>query len=94
MLLILYWGVGFRNDLTEFLKIYVALLLIAHNAIGMGLIISAAANNVTTATSLGPIMTMPNVLFGGLLANSKTMHSYISWAQWLSPVRYANEAIN
>ena len=60
----------------------------------MGLILSAAAPNVTAATSLAPLFTMPQVLFGGLFANSATMQPWLSWIQWVTQVRYANEAMN
>ena len=94
MMLIIYWSNGFEHSAKDFGKIYLVLVLLAQNAIGMGLIISAAATNITVATSIAPLMTMPNILFGGMLANSGTLPSYISWAQWLSVVRYANEAIS
>ena len=94
MQLIIYWSNGFKHSAEDFGKIYLVLVLLSQNAIGMGLIISSAANNLTVATSIAPLITMPNVLFGGMLANSAALPSYISWAQWLSVIRFANEAIS
>ena len=93
-LLIVYFAVGFKHSATDFLKIYLVIWILAQNAIGMGLVVSSLANNITTATSAAPLMTMPNVLFGGMLANSGSLPSYISWCQYLTPVRYANEAFS
>lgn len=37
---------------------------------------------------------MPMNLFGGFIANTNSMSKWISWMQWLSPIRYANEALS
>ena len=33
------------------------------------------------------------MLFGGMLVNSETMPAWLSWIQWISPIRYGNEAL-
>jgi hypothetical protein len=40
-----------------------------------------------------PVILMPSVAFGGLLANVKTISKSIQWVQWLSPTRFAFEAL-
>ena len=37
---------------------------------------------------------MPVILFGGLFANSSTLPVFLTWIQYISPVRYSNEAIS
>jgi ABC-type multidrug transport system permease subunit len=85
----MYWGL----DYVHFFLVYLTLVLIAQTAIGIGLFISSIAPNVTTATSIAPIFTMPMILFGGTFANTSTMPKWLSWIQWISPIRYANEAL-
>ena len=92
--LILYWSSDFRRGTSEFFKIYLVLILINQVATGTGLFISCLANSVPTATSIAPLFNLPVILFGGLFANSSTLPSYISWMQWISPVFYANQAMN
>ena len=93
ILLITYWCCGFVHSATDFFKIWIVMILIGQTGIGMGSVVSSFARNPTTATMMIPLITMPNVLFGGLLANSGTLPSYISWAQWLTVIRYGNEAV-
>ena len=93
MLLITYRCCGFVHTAADFFKIYIALFLVAQTSIGIGLFVSSLADNEIKAITIAPLFTMPNILLGGLFANSGALPSYISWAQWLSVVRYANEAV-
>ena len=88
-LLVCYWGIGY----THFLKIFLTMFLVAQCALGMGLLISSFSPNVTTATSIAPLFTMPFILFGGFIANTATTPDWLGWIQWISPIRYGNEAM-
>lgn len=88
-LLIIYWACG----LTEFWKVYLVMLLISQASLGIGLTISSMAPNVTVATAITPAIAMPLQLFGGTIANTATTPAWIGWVQWLSPIRYGNEAL-
>lgn len=39
------------------------------------------------------VVTLPSIFFGGLFANSSTMVKGVGWIQYLSPIRYAFEAM-
>ena len=45
------------------------------------------------AVSLSPVIMMPIILFGGQFANSGNIQAWISWFQYVSPVRYGLEAL-
>ena len=93
-LLVVYWGAGFRQTGgEEFLQIYIVLVVLANCAISMGLFCSAIASSLPQASALSSLFTLPVILFGGLFANSSTIPPYLSWIQYISPIRYANEAI-
>ena len=36
---------------------------------------------------------MPIMLFGGFIVNTETVAPWLSWIQWVSPIRYGNEAL-
>ena len=72
---------------------YLVLFLVCQVSIGLGLLLSALAKNEIQAITFVPLITMPNILLGGLFANSGSLPGYISWAQWLTCIRYADEAI-
>lgn len=67
--------------------------MVAQTGMGIGLFISALAPNMVTATSIAPAFTMPMVLFGGFIANNNSIPAYLGWLQWISPIRYGNEAL-
>ncbi len=88
-LLVMYWGVGYDGG---FLQIYLVMLLIVQTSMGIGLVISSLAPDMTSATAIAPLFTMPMILFGGFIANAASTPNWLGWIQWLSPIRYANEA--
>lgn len=45
------------------------------------------------AIQILPVIIIPLVLFGGLVVNLKTIPSYSSWAQYLSPIRHTYSAL-
>ena len=92
-LLVTYWCCGFKHNATDFFKLYLVLFLLVHNSIGLGLMLSAFAKSEVMAITMLPLVNMPTMILGGLLANGDALKAYISWAQWLSVARYSNEAI-
>lgn len=36
---------------------------------------------------------MPTVLFGGLMSNNEAQFEWLSWIQYLSPIKYTAEAL-
>lgn len=58
---------------------YVALALVSQAGAGLGLMISASAENIVQATSIAPLFIMPLTLFGGLLVNTSTTPAWLSW---------------
>jgi ABC-type multidrug transport system permease subunit len=45
------------------------------------------------AVAMAPIVIMPMILFGGQFANSDNIQAWISWFQYLSQIRYSQEAL-
>ena len=69
------------------------MVIVAFTAQAIGLFISSLSPNVTSATAIAPVFTMPIILFGGFITNNEAVGAYISWMEWVSPIRYANEAL-
>ena len=59
----------------------------------MGYFISCMFDNMMTASQVTPFAVMPSVVFGGLVVNLTSLRPSISWMQYLSPTRYAFEAL-
>ena len=88
-MLVMYWAI----DYDHFFTMYIVLVILANTAIGMGLFISAMVPNFNSATAIAPLITAPTLFFGGFFVNPDTITPWISWLQYFSPIRYADEAI-
>ena len=53
-----------------------------------------AFKDVKVATGIVPMVLMPLIIFSGFFANSKNFYVWIGWLQYLSPVKYAFEALS
>jgi hypothetical protein len=95
-LLIVYWGAPYgtlKGDDDTFLKYYLVLFFVCQTAIGYGYMVSAACKNQVDSSLLSNVVTLPAIFFGGLFANSKTIVVGVGWIQYLSPIRFAFEAL-
>ncbi len=64
-----------------------------YSASGFGYAISALFSDGDTAVSMAPLIQMPMVAFAGFFSNSGKLPVWISWVQYLSPIRYGLEGI-
>mmetsp|Transcript_9789 Transcript_9789/g.7369 ORF Transcript_9789/g.7369 Transcript_9789/m.7369 type:complete len:127 (+) Transcript_9789:800-1180(+) len=62
-------------------------------SMSLGYFISSIFSNAETAATVYTVFAMPLIMFGGLLANSDSLPGWISWFQYVSPIRYAFEAM-
>ena len=49
-------------------------------------------NNAAVAATLSMVF-MPFILFGGFFVNLDDVYVWLSWLQYLSPIRYSTEAL-
>jgi len=68
-------------------------MLVGQSAAGLGFMVSASCENMTTASSISSLITLPAILFGGLFVNTSTVTKFLSWIQWISPIRYGFECL-
>jgi ABC-type multidrug transport system permease subunit len=72
---------------------YVVLLLVCLSAASMGYFISASFEDDVFAQSMAPLIVFPFILFGGLVSNNKSQLAWLSWIQYISPIKYGAEAL-
>jgi ABC-type multidrug transport system permease subunit len=87
-----YFKIGLTITASQFFYFYLILLLISHSAASFGYFISSIFNKEEMAIALAPIVMMPIILFGGQFANSDNIQAWISWFQYISPIRYGFES--
>ena len=59
----------------------------------MGYFIGSIFDNMISAAQVTPFAVMPSVLFGGFVVNLTSLSPIIGWMQYLSPTRFAFEAL-
>jgi ABC-type multidrug transport system permease subunit len=89
---ILYFKIGLTIAAEQFFYFFLILFLITNCATSFGYFMSSIFNKEETAVQLSPIVVMPLILFGGQFANSGNIQAWISWFQYVSPIRYGFEA--
>jgi ABC-type multidrug transport system permease subunit len=91
--LIVYFGVGTTITASQFFLFYCTLALVVQTAASFGYFLSSLFQKAETAQQLSGVIMMPIMLFGGQFANSKNIQAWISWFQYISPIRYGLEAL-
>ena len=91
--IIVYFGIGLTVTASKFFIFYAILALIVLASASFGYLISSIFNNMESAVAVGPIIMMPIILFGGVFTNVSSYAKWISWVQYLSPIRYGLEAL-
>jgi ABC-2 type transporter len=91
--LIVYFKIGLTVTASQFFSFYLTLLLMSENASSLGYFTSSLFDNEENATGLVPIIILPFVVFGGQFSNSGNYQAWISWFQYVSPIRYGYEAL-
>jgi ABC-type multidrug transport system permease subunit len=90
--IVVYFGVGFTQTAKQFFYFYLILFLLSLSSSSLGMFVSSLFNQQETALAVAPVILMPILMFSGFFSNAGTFAVWISWLQYISPVRYALEA--
>jgi len=55
--------------------------------------VGSAFSDPRIATTVAPMFVMPFMIFAGFFINSSNIPEYVRWIQYLSPFKYALEAL-
>ena len=72
---------------------YFILFLCANAAASFGYLLSSLFESESAASSLAPVFVMPMMLFGGLFTNNNEAPEWLSWIQYISPIKYCAEGL-
>lgn len=92
-ILIIYWSMDLARTTEQFFLSYLAQFLIAFTAASIGYFLSSLFEDELTAAGLAPVAIMPMMLFGGLLTNNPGLPGWLTWIQYISPIKYGSEAM-
>ncbi|CDW80485.1 abc transporter family protein [Stylonychia lemnae] len=90
---IVYFGCGFALTAGQFFYFYLILLLLVLCASSFGYFLSSIFSQEETAVGVAPVIMMPLLMFSGFFSNAGSYPVWIGWFQYISPVKYALEAL-
>lgn len=86
---ILYFMVGFNDDVESWIMFVVVLILINLAGSAIGYFITCAVLDVRIANSaVQPLFLLPTMLFSGFFLNSSNIPVYFIWLEYISILKY------
>jgi len=95
-----YWFIGLHSSADTFFTFYLISYLACFNGMSLGLMLGTIVTDSKSVSALTPAILMPFVLFSGFFKNTGNLSDWISWIQYISPVKYTfsayvhNEVLN
>lgn len=93
LITISYWMIGLNDSFVRFLICYGIMVLVTNVAVSFGYIVSTIAPTITAATSLGPPLMLPLLIFGGFFLKTVSVPVYFVWLKYISWFMYGFEAL-
>ena len=90
--LITYWVVGLRPGLIHWIVFTVSLMMVSLAGFSFAMLVACIFNDVNVALALSIMIILPMMIMAGLFINVDTTPVYLSWLQWISPLKYAYTA--
>ena len=91
-LLILYWFVNLSSTVEQFFICYLVAYLIFINGVSLGLLLGSVYTDAKSTSALTPLVIIPFLIFAGYFKNRENIPSWISWFEYISPIKYTFSA--
>lgn len=89
MQLVFYWMIGLGGTAGQFFIFYLVFFLVSFAGNSMGLLLGSAISDAKLVSILLPFVILPVVLFSGFYKNREDLPDWISWSEYVSPLKYS-----
>lgn len=90
---IAYWMIGLRADLGHYLIAIIGAVLSSLNGMALGTVAGALFRDINMGMAILMVVLLPLMLFSGFLVNNSSVPVYFRWVQYMSPTKYAFNAL-
>ncbi|XP_056863214.1 ABC transporter G family member 42-like isoform X1 [Raphanus sativus] len=88
-----YYVIGYSPDIGRFFRQFLIFFALHLSCISMFRAIAATFRDFVLAITIGSVYVVLLSLFGGFVLRKPSMHAWLQWGFWLSPLSYAEIAI-
>ena len=89
---IVYIVTGLQSDFSHWIVCELIFSFLGTSGLLIGIVTGIAIKNQNLAIQAASLVTIPFVLYGGLVVNLKNLPAYSSWLQYFTPMRYSFNA--
>lgn len=89
----IYFMVGLVNTVSQYLVFSTIMMLTSIIGTSLGTFFASLFDEFTLALAITPLVLLPLMLFSGLYMNIGSIPVYFNWLQYISPMKYAYQAI-
>lgn len=91
---IVYWMVGLSRDAEHFFKFLLILILYSIAMTLFNFLLAAVVSDTGIAILISSVINLFQMAFAGFFINLSRIPAVLRWLQWLSPLKYALEALS
>jgi ATP-binding cassette subfamily G (WHITE) protein 1 len=90
---ICYYMIGLQPAIAKFFNACMVAVATALSGMAVGTVAGAAFPDITMALVVLPLILLPLMMFSGLFVNVGNLPAYFAWIKWVSPMKYAYQAL-